>query len=200
MPNIEMKPHKPGRKAAVFWAVSGLFLMAFALLMILVYGAKVIALPENRGGLLWLVALLGFFGAVLLTRGVLHKNDGAFWLSWLFIWCAAVVAVGSFVPAENLGFRQIWPAFLLSPAAAAAATWLFFSAKAAHLKTIIFFSALSAIFFLNSIEAINLNWWWIGGIMIFAVGAMFFINAFTTKRGRWDDADNSERKDRIKIE
>ncbi|GHV01159.1 hypothetical protein FACS1894211_10300 [Clostridia bacterium] len=187
MQNREM--HTRARsKAVAFWAISGAALIAFGLLIILTYGANVIAPPKSGPNLLWLIGLLGFFGIILLARGIINRSAGHFWLSWIFVWCAAVVAVGVYT---DWGFRQIYPAFILAPAAASALTWLFFPAKAAHLKTIIFFSAISLILFLNSIDAVGVKWPWIVGILVIAVGAMFFINAFTTRRGRWDDADRA---------
>jgi len=200
MPNIEMKRPKPGRKSIIFWTVSGLALMLFGLVMILVYGAKVIEPPKAAADLLWLIVLLAFFGVVFIARGIAHKRAGMFWFSWLFLWCAAVVAVGDYAAA--LPFHVIWPAFILSPAVASAVTWLFFSAKAAYLKMIIFFGAIAVIFFLRTSGIPGINWWIIGGILVFAVGAMVFINAFTTKKGRWDDADNNkiDGKDNVKIQ
>ena len=204
MPNEEMKAPKPGRKSAIFWTVAGIALMVFGLLMILIYGAHVIAPPRAASGrnLLWLVILLAFLGAVFLARGISHNNAGTCWFAWLFLWCAAVTAVGNFTNA--LAFPVIWPAYVLSPAVASAFTWLFFAAKAAHLKAIIFFSALSLIFFLNSTHALGAGsnrWWWTGGIIVFALGAMLLINAFTRKRGRWDDADNNkiDKEDNVRI-
>lgn len=184
--NKEMKQPNSNRKAIMFWAVSGLALMALGLLLILIYGVEVIPKPSSAPNLLWLVCLLAFFGVMLLARGIITKSSGPFWLSCVFLWCAAVVAAGIYT---DWGFGQIYPAFILAPAVASALTWLFYASKAAHLKTIVFFSAISLILFLNSITAIALKWYWIVGILLVAFGAMLFLNAFTTKRGRWDDAD-----------
>ncbi|MDR1094408.1 MAG: hypothetical protein LBL66_09710 [Clostridiales bacterium] len=190
MSNKVMRSPNSRVKAIAFWALSGLALVAFGLFVILAYAVKVIPEPSFGPNLLWLIGLLGFFGLILLARGVFNRSSGHFWLSWVFFWCAAVTAAGAYT---DWGFGQIYPAYVLSPAAASAATWLFFRAKAAHLKTVIFFSAISLILFLNSIVAIGVKWPWIVGILVVALGLMLLINAFTTRRGRWDDADRAPR-------
>jgi hypothetical protein len=188
MSNYEVKPvgATPKKFANI---LSALALMAFGAFIIVAYATD--TFPAASGKPMWLIGMLAFFGLSLLSQAVFRTNSSAFWCSIVFLWCAFAVTVFSFT---DFGADQGYPAFVLAPAVASAATWLFSRSKATHLKVIIFFSSIALILFMNSLRAIALNGWVIGGIMTIAVGGMALVNAFHNKRGKWDDGDRPQRK------
>jgi hypothetical protein len=166
-------------------------LIAFGVLLLALYFInKDNPLPDIwQVETIWLPALLGLFWLMCLTNSVFMKNTVTLWISFVFLTCLVawlLVNVGG-----NVGYKDIYPIYVAIPAIASAGTILFSKDKNLHLKTVIFFGAIAFILFLNSLG--DVSWFVLGPIIAVVVGAFIFINAVTSKKGRWDDGDRPQR-------
>ena len=137
---------------------------------------------------IWLPATLGLFWLICLTHSLLLKNNVTLWISFVFATCLAAWLIRNL---GGVGYDKFYPIFIAIPAIASAGTILFSKDKNLHLKSIIFFGGVALILLLNS--AIGVDWWVIAPIVIIMVGGFIFINAITSKKGRWDDGDRPQR-------
>lgn len=144
--------------------------------------------PEWGVSKIWLPATLGLFWLICLTHSAFMKNTVTLWISYVFLTCLAAWLI------VNLGgkeYSQIYPIYVAIPAIASAGTILFSKDKNLHLKSIIFFGAVAIILLLNSLG--GLDWFIIAPIVVIVIGAFIFINAITSRKGRWDDGDRPQR-------
>ena len=135
-----------------------------------------------------LPATLGLFFLICLTHSLLLKNTVTLWISFVFLTCLVAWFIHNL---SGIGYDRFYPIYIAIPAIASAGTLLFSKDKNLHLKTIVFFGGIALILFLNS--AARIDWWIIAPIVIIMVGAFIFINAITSKKGRWDDGDRPQR-------
>lgn len=143
------------------------------------------AWPVSR---IWLPATLGLVWLVCLTHSLLLKNTVTLWISFVFLTCLAAWLIHN---VGGIGYDKFYPIYIAIPAIASAGTVLFSKDKNLHLKSIIFFGGIAVILLLNS--AVGVDWWIIAPIVIIMAGAFIFINAITSKKGRWDDGDRPQR-------
>jgi len=165
--------------------LSALCIVLFGVFLLLYYYTEIFLFGGERFRNMWLISMLFAFGLSALISGTLRKNLVTFWIAWPFIVCGMISL------AVSLGwgsYGQLYPCYVLIPAVASAFTWLFSRAKASHLRIIIFFGAAAVACFLHSTGA--LDWWLALIIGVIAIGLVFLVNALTSRRGRWDDADN----------
>lgn len=137
---------------------------------------------------IWLPALLGLFWLISLTHSAFVKNTVTLWISYVFLTCLAAWLI------KNVGgveYKEIYPIYVAIPAIASAGTVLFSRDRNLHLKSIIFFGLIAFILFLNSFYKVD--WWVIAPIVAIMIGAFIFVNAITSRKGRWDDGDRPQR-------
>lgn len=139
-------------------------------------------------GNIWFQSVMIFLGILLLTTGLMRKNNVALWLSIIFIGIGCVTILHD---AWGFLYKNLYFIYFALPGLACLVTLFFSDAKRSHLKAMIFFIGLSLIFMFNSVW--NLKWYYILAIAIFVIGSMLLINALMYKRGRWDDGDRPQR-------
>ncbi|HEY8389448.1 MAG TPA: hypothetical protein VIL26_00615 [Clostridia bacterium] len=137
---------------------------------------------------IWLPATLGVIWLICLTHSLIIKNTVTLWISFVFATCLAAWLIHN---VGGVGYERFYPIYVAIPAIASAGTLLFSKDKNLHLKSIVFFGGVALILFLNS--AARIDWWIIAPIVVIMVGLFIFINAITTKKGRWDDGDRPQR-------
>ena len=139
--------------------------------------------------IIWLPVALGLIWLLCLTHSAFLKNTVTLWISFVFLTCLAAWLIKN---VGGVGYHKIYPIYVAIPAIASAGTLLFSKDKNLHLKSIIFFGVIAFILFLNSFYEVD--WWIIAPIVAIVIGAFIFINAITSKKGRWDDGDRPQRE------
>lgn len=173
-----------------------LFSTVLCSLLLILFGAFLLVVnfkPDLLGSewtvaRIWLPTTLGLFWLICLTHSLLLKNNVTLWISFVFATCLAAWLIRNL---GGVGYDKFYPIFIAIPAIASAGTILFSKDKNLHLKSIIFFGGVALILLLNS--AIGVDWWVIAPIVIIMVGGFIFVNAITSKKGRWDDGDRPQR-------
>lgn len=143
---------------------------------------------------IWLPATLALVWLLCLTHSLLLRNTVTFWLSFVFLTCLAAWYIHNFFAVP---YAKIYPIYVAIPAIASAATLLFAKDKSVHLKSVIFFGGIALVLFINSLFGVD--WWIIGPIAIIMAGGFIFVNAITSRKGRWDDGDRPQRETPIEI-
>ncbi|HEY8420032.1 MAG TPA: hypothetical protein VIL03_06340 [Clostridia bacterium] len=165
-------------------------LIAFGVFLLVLYFInKENPLPEIwHVETIWLPATLGIIWLISLTHSAVLKNTVTLWVSFVFLTCLAAWLL------VNVGGKQyieIYPIYIAIPAIASAGTILFSKDKNIHLKSIVFFGIISFFLFLNSLG--DVSWFVLGPLIVVIIGAFIFINAITSRKGRWDDGDRPQR-------
>ena len=88
-------------------------------------------------------------GLVFLTTAIIQRNTVSLWLSFAFIVPAVVSYLNNFTP---LTYARLYPLYIAIPAIASLFTMIMIMSKAYsdHIKIVIFFGVIAAVFSLQS--------------------------------------------------
>lgn len=138
-----------------------------------------------------LPAILFTMWLISLTHGALMRSAVTLWMSYIFLVCAVVWVLANH-PALSFSYKQLYPLYVAIPAFASAGTILFSRDKNTHLKSIILFGAVGLILFMHSMWSVD--WVIILAIGVIVVGGFVITSAITSRKGRWDDGERSQRR------
>ena len=86
-------------------------------------------------------------GLVFLTTAIIQRNTVSLWLSFAFIVPAVVSYLNNFTP---LTYARLYPLYIAIPAIASLFTMIMSKAYSDHIKIVIFFGVIAAVFSLQS--------------------------------------------------
>ena len=171
----------PGQKLAtsissgIILALLGVFLLITGL-NILPFGMRLAMIPAG------LIAV----GLIFVIAAFIQDNVVALWVGSLLI---AVASVSILAPATSLGYRRLYPMYMLAPAIASIITMIYSKEVKDHIKAILFFGVLSGFFFLNSFGIAD--WVVVLPIMLLSFGAFIILLSLIVRRRIKGEIDNA---------
>lgn len=165
------------------------FILAAAFILVVRFKSDLLG-PNFLVKDIWLPTVLIGMGIISLTHSLIMRSTSTLWISVVFFVCAINWALVN-PHLGGLTYKQIYPIYIAIPAIASLISLPFSREKNKHLKSIIFFGAISAILLINSLGKVDM--FIIIPIVVIVAAGFIMVNAITRKKGRWDDGDRPQR-------